>query len=63
MKADIDSFAAHLNTLEFRFKLIVQTETWLDNNNHDLYNITGYNMISNFRRKSAGGGVSILIHE
>ena len=63
MKANIDSFAAYLDTLEFRFKLIALTETWLDNNNHDLYNIPGYNMISNFRRESAGGGVSILIHE
>ena len=32
--------------------------------NHDLYDIPWYNMISNFRRESAGGGgVSIRIHE
>ena len=49
-KANIDSFAAYLGTLELRFKLIALTETWLDNNNHDLYIIPGYNMISNSRR-------------
>ena len=63
MKANIGLFAAYLNTLEFRFKLLALIETWLDNKNHDIYNIFRYNMVSNFRRESAGGGVSIPIHE
>ena len=39
------------------------TETWLDSNNHDLYNIPEHNMINDFRQKSARGGVSILLLE
>ena len=33
IKANIDSFAAYLDTLQFTFKLIGLTETWLDKNN------------------------------
>ena len=63
IKANIDSFAACLDTLQFTFKLIGLTETWLDKNNQDLYSIPGYNMINNFRQESKGGGVSVLRHE
>ena len=63
IKANIDSFTAYLDTLQFTFKLIGLTETWLDKNNQDLYSIPGYNIISNFRQESKGGGVSVLLHE
>ena len=52
IKANIDSFAAYLDTLQFTFKLISLTEIRLDKNIQDLYSIPGYNMISNFRQES-----------
>ena len=63
IEANIDSFAAYLATLQFTFKLIGLTETWLDRNNQDLYSIPWYNMINNFRQESKEGGVSVLLHE
>ena len=58
MKANIDLFTAYLDTLEFRFKLIAFTETSLDNNNNDLYNIPGYNIISNL-----GESQQVVVHQ
>ena len=62
MRANGDSFHSYLNTLDFKFNCIGITETWLDSDTCEFFNLPGYNMINNCR-ESRGGGVSILLEQ
>ena len=61
--ANLDSFLAYLETLNFIFTIIALTETWLNDKDDDLFDIAGYNHISAPRVYGKGGGVSIYLRE
>ena len=61
LPAHIVEFDAYLSTLDFSFDIIALSETWLNPENADLYNIVGYDYIHKYRSNRIGGGVSILI--
>jgi hypothetical protein len=45
-----------LDTIDIKFSIITLTETWLKEYNQDLYEIEGYEHISQIRDNKAGGG-------
>ena len=49
--------------LDHEFTFIGLSETWLNANSKELYNIGGYNNVSAYRENRKGGGVSLHIHE
>ena len=59
---DFKSFLSHLN---FTFKVICLSETWLHDAKHAAsFNLSNYQMINLHRQNGrAGGGVCIFIHE
>lgn len=56
---DIEIFLQNINQV---VHLILITETWLDQNDKDFYNLNNYNSYHNVRDKY-GGGVAIFCHE
>ena len=50
-----------LSHLQIEFDFIGITETWLTNNNNDIYNINNYNHVYKTRETKRGGGVSLYI--
>ena len=62
-KANLKSFEAYLESLDYSFDCIGLSETWFNESNSDSYNITGYNKIDKKRISSQGGGVSLLLKE
>ena len=63
MPKNFTSFQSYLASLCLEFSAIAISETWLTNDNIELYNLPGYNMIGKCREKKRGGGVSIIIKE
>ena len=53
----LDSILSHT------FSIIGLSETHLNEFDHDLYNLDGYNHISNYRTERKCGGVSILVKD
>ena len=51
----------YFHSLQYDFEIIGLTETWLTENNSDLYGIHGYQSINKFRDNRAGGGVSLYV--
>ena len=49
------SLIGYLNTISFRYDIIVLTETWLTDDLDGLYEIPGYNNISLHRNRNGGG--------
>ena len=49
--------------LEYDFSLIGISETWLNENNVDLYDLNGYVKIKGCRKERRGGGVSLYIRD
>ena len=58
---NLSAFENYLQLLKYDFKVIGLSETWFNENNHDLHSICGYTVVSNYRTKRVGGGVSLLI--
>ena len=50
-----------LQSLDHDFSFIGLTETWLDENKQDLYDLPGYNCIHRYREGRRGGGVSLYM--
>ena len=50
-----------LDTIDTKFSIITLSETWLKEYNQDIYEIEGYEHISQLRENKAGGGVSIYV--
>ena len=50
-----------LDTIGFKFSIIIITETWLNTNNINLFNINEYNSIHTIRKNGRGGGILINI--
>ena len=57
----LDSFENYLNLLNHNFLVIELSETWLSNDDYDLYGLSGYNFIGNHRSNRIGGGVAICL--
>ena len=55
------SFEHFLTNLKCDFTFIGLTETWLTKYNENLYNISGYDSVGNYRREKRGGGISLYI--
>ena len=56
-----DKIMNMLDTIGVKFSIIIITETWLNTNNINLFNIHEYNYIHTIRKNGRGGGVSIHI--
>ena len=50
-----------IDTIDLDFTIISLTETWLQEYNHDLYEMEGFTHISQTRQNKTGGGVSLFI--
>ena len=61
--SNLDNFLAYLETLSYDFDVIGLSETWLNENNMDLFDIAGYNHIGAPRTYAKGGGVSIYLKD
>ena len=56
-----DELQIFLKSLEHKFSIVGLTETWLDENKHDLYDLPDYNCIYRYRAGRRGGGVSLCL--
>ena len=56
-----DDLSEYISTLNISFSAIGISETWLNNSTEHLFNIPGYNFISNIRQHKSGGGVGLYI--
>ena len=52
---------AYLQCLNFEFSVVCISETWLNDNNRELYNLSDYNLVETHRSYKKGGGVGIFI--
>ena len=60
---NFDSVETLLNSLNnFSFSVIGISETWLNLNSPDIFNIPNYHMIHDDRKTGRGGGVALYIH-
>ena len=51
----------HITTLDSMFDIIALSETWLNDNDSDYFNLDGYELISCSRSSKKGGGVGLYI--
>ena len=49
----------YLNSLDFKFSFIGLSETWLDDNKEEFYDLKGYSSVNRYRKDKKGGGVSL----
>ena len=56
-----DELQQYLHMLEYDFSAIGISETWLNYNNADLYDLNGYVTINGCRKQRRGSGVSLYI--
>ena len=63
VRKNLDSFENYLNLLNHKFTVIGLSETWLSNDDYNLYGLSGYNFIGNHRSDRIGGGVAICLKE
>ena len=59
--ANLGSLEAYLQCLNFDFSIIDISETWLSDNNCDLFYLNGYNLVEKHRSCKKGGGVGLFI--
>ena len=52
---NLSAFENFLQLLNYDFKVIGLSETWFNENNHDLFCMSGYTITSNYRTKKVGG--------
>ena len=62
LKANYDTLALCLTKLNFSFKVIGLTETWLNDDIADSYELNNYNHIHRYREDQVGGGVSLYLN-
>ena len=62
-KKNIDNFDNYISNLKCSFSIIALTETWLCDDNIDLYSIKGYKSVNSTRLGKRGGGVSLHIRD
>ena len=54
-----DDFIMFIESLEFEFSVLGFSETWLRDDNCDLYGIPGFSICEKHRKNAVGGGVAI----
>ena len=60
---NLGNFENYLNMLNHDFTLIGLSETWLNDDDSDLYSLSGYKVIGHHRVNRAGGGVAVCVQE
>ena len=58
-----DELQQYLDVLKYDFSVIGISETWLNEYNTDLYELSGYVTIKCCRKERRGGGVSLYIRD
>ena len=58
-----NDLSEYVSTLNMSFSIIGVSETWLNKSNEHLFNIPGFNFISNIRQHKSGGGVGLYIKD
>ena len=58
---NLSNLENYLQTLKYDFRVVGLSETWFNENNHDLHTLCGYTVVSNYRTNRVGGGVSLMI--
>ena len=58
-----DALINYLNSLDHKFSIIALTETWINNNDGDNFEIPGYNSTKLVRQNKIGGGISIFTRD
>ena len=56
-----DELELYINSLNFKFSVIVWTENWLDESKQDLFDLEGYNCLHKFRKEKRAGGVFLYV--
>ena len=56
-----DELELYLNSLDFKFSFIGLSETWLDDNKEEFYDLNGYSSVNRYKKNKKGGGVSLHI--
>ena len=59
----IDDFESYINSLQIKFSFIGISETWLDKDKQEFYDLQGYYCINRYRENRRGGSVSLHIRE
>ena len=62
-RKNLGAFENYLNILKHEFTVIGLTETWLNDNDFDLYGLSGYKVIGRHRVNRTGGGVAVCIQD
>ena len=60
---NLGNFENYLNMLNHDFTVIGLSETWLNDDNSDLYSLSGYKVIGHHRVNRADGGVAVCVQE
>ena len=62
-RKNLGDFENYLNMLNHDFTVIGLSETWLNDNDSDLYGLCGYKVIGYHRVNRAGGGVAVCVQD
>ena len=62
-RKNLGAFENYLNILKHEFTVIGLTETWLNDNDFDLYGLSGYKVIGRHRVNRTGGGVAVCVQD
>ena len=62
-RKNLGDFENYLNMLNHDFTIIGLSETWLNDNDSDLYGLCGYKVIGHHRVDRAGGGVAVCVQD
>ena len=63
MSCNISTFEHFLESLNLDYYIIGLSETWLNQDNNDLFTIQGYSCVNNYRTSKTGGGVSLFLKD
>ena len=63
MKHNLKNFDVYMKTLDYNFSLIGLSETWLQNQTCDLYDLERYLFLETHRTTKSGGGDGLFINE
>ena len=63
LPSDYNKLKDCINALDFQFDVIALSETWLIDNDTDIFNIDGYKMFTCSRINKSGGGVALYIND
>ena len=63
LKSNLSHFDYYLTNLKFNFALICVSETWLTEDNCNLYQLEDYRLVEQHRVNKTGGGVGIFVRK